>query len=133
MEDARFSATRISWSWKGPLHPLSLAPPPTSTPNKVTTPAPCNYAPLTPCVLLTPPARAQPNAHTPTNIVTPCRATYGGPVMDGFLFYMEPPTEDFKKATELYVGKRFVNKLEVWQEQGRNAVLCTYTAWIGLG
>jgi hypothetical protein len=34
-------------------------------------------------------------------------------VMDGFVFYMDLPTDEFKKATELYVGKRFVSKLQV--------------------
>ncbi|GAB4823693.1 hypothetical protein N2152v2_010739 [Parachlorella kessleri] len=42
----------------------------------------------------------------------PYRATYGGPVMDGFVLYMEPPTDDFKKAAEQYVGQRFVSKLQ---------------------
>ena len=33
--------------------------------------------------------------------------------MEGFVLYMEPPTDDFRKAAEQYVGQRFVSKLQV--------------------
>lgn len=33
--------------------------------------------------------------------------------MDGLIYHVDVPTEDFQKATELYVSKRFVSMLEV--------------------
>lgn len=42
----------------------------------------------------------------------PFRASYGGPVLDGMVFYAEPPTEAFRSAAEHFVEHRFEPQLK---------------------
>ncbi|KAL4438688.1 hypothetical protein ABPG77_006292 [Micractinium sp. CCAP 211/92] len=42
----------------------------------------------------------------------PFRASYGGPVLDGMVFYTEPPTEAFKSAAQHVVEHRFEPQLK---------------------
>ncbi len=44
----------------------------------------------------------------------PCSAAYGGPVLDGIVFYQPlEVTDSFKAATERYMQHRFEPKLKV--------------------
>ena len=56
--------------------------------------------------------------HLPINCLL-LSATYGGPVLDGMVFYWpEGVTDAFKSATQGYVERRFVPRLQVRRGAG---------------
>ena len=54
-----------------------------------------------------------------TCLLPACRATYGGPAIDGMTFYVDPPTEAFQAAAEHCMQHRFEPRLKVGLLLGR--------------
>lgn len=66
----------------------------------------------------------------------PCRAAYGGPVLDGMVFYQPTDvTDSFKAAAERYMQHRFEPKLKVREGQAgtQQTGLAGLATGVGLG